>query len=79
MQMNKNQLSDKGREGYWEEVHGNLTYKINYKNNVLHGLCENYFEGKPQCKGIFKNGRQIGYWQWWHNEQPIITSFYANE
>ena len=50
---------------YWNN--GKILSQINYLDGKRDGLCKNWFQnGQLMNKGVYKNGKMIGYWISYH-------------
>ena len=54
-------------EGRWERLyqHGGVAQRVNFKNDLRHGLYETFWggEGRPEDIGFFNEGKKDGVWE----------------
>lgn len=69
---------EKKGPNYFYNIKGSVVWKINYENDLLHGVCERYYEdGSLGCKMNFEKGLPIGEAVSYYNSKESIAFFHA--
>ena len=56
------------------DTNGKLLSRMSYKNNVLDGKCETWYNGIKATEIYYKDGKRTGEWSYWNEIGKLIKT-----